>query len=169
MPGTVHVETAPAAAWLTVDGATRTGSSPFDLSLAPGAHALRVSAPGFEAETMDLEVAYASKRTVSLALHEAAPPTVAVAPVMSPSPAPSPSPSDSLPAPPPKPPITRHQLGWVAMGLAVVSAGFGTGFGIVAITSNDSYDHTPTLGRAYRAQDFACTPTSPSAPLLRSE
>ena len=156
MPGVVHVETTPAAATLVVDGATVSqggaGSSPFDVSLAPGPHALRVTAPRFEAETVELDVAYASKRTLTLALHEAPPPPA-------PSPPPvavaAPPPPPEAPPPPPHPVVTRHELGWISLGLAVATAGFGTAFGIVAITSNNSFNTTPTIGRAYRARDFA--------------
>jgi hypothetical protein len=152
MPGVVHVETTPSAATLAVDGATQAGSAPFDVTLAPGTHALRVTAPGFEAETVELDVAYASKRTLTLALHEAQlPPAPPPPPVTVAAPPPPPEP----PPPPPHPAVTRHELGWISMGLAVATAGFGTAFGIVAITSNNSFNTTPTIGRAYRAQDFA--------------
>ena len=149
MPGVIHVETSPASASLSVDGATQERTAPYDLTLAPGSHSLRFSASGFEAETVEADVAYASQRTLSISLHE----------VPAPPPSPAPPPVAFVPPPPPPPPatpaITRHQLGWVATGLAVVGAGFGTAFGIVAITSNNSFNTTPTLGRAYRAQDFA--------------
>jgi hypothetical protein len=149
MPGEIHVEATPASAVLTVDGAEQTGASPFDLKLPPGSHSLRLSAPGFEAETVDIDVAYAVSRTLSLSLHEVPPP-----PLPPPPPAP---PVDVAPPPPPPPawPVPRRTLGWAAGGLAIVSAGFGTAFGIVALQSNSSFKDVPTLGRAYRAQDFA--------------
>ena len=146
MPGEIHLEATPASVVVTVDGAEQTGTTPFDLKLAPGAHSLRLSAPGYETETADLDVTYASKRTVSLMLHEVPAPAPATVP---------PPPTVEAPTTPPPPRVTRSTLGWAAGGLALVGAGFGTAFGIVALQSNSSFNDVHTLGRAYRAQDFA--------------
>jgi hypothetical protein len=152
-PGKIHVETTPASALVSVDGNSTTASGPSDLSLAPGKHTLHVTAENHIAKDHDVDVSFASTQTVSVALEGAPPPP---APVVIAPPPPVPTPHYS--APPPPPPhhdLSRRFVAITAGGLAVVAAGIGTAFGVIALSDKNDFDKNPTFDKGNQANDFA--------------
>jgi hypothetical protein len=81
-PGLVKLSTDPAGANVSVDGEVRPGVSPLAIELAPGAHTLTVSMPGYESMALELEVPPGSKgeQNVSLTALPPPPPPAAGAP-----------------------------------------------------------------------------------------
>lgn len=152
MPGKVHVETVPAGASITVDGKPG-ANTPADLDLAPGKHTVHVELAGYLAMDKDVDVAYASKQDVKAELTakpaEAPPPP----PVVATTPTPPPP---TTPAPPPEPP-KQHSLvpGLVTGGLAVVAAGVGAVFGVMALGNKSDYDKNPTADKADSGENNA--------------
>jgi TonB family protein len=74
MEGTLHVETEPAGATVTVDGVVR-GTSPVDVTgLVPGAHEVKIEHAGFADETQTVEISSAAPAAVlKLPLSKAGP------------------------------------------------------------------------------------------------
>lgn len=61
-----------------------------------------------------------------------------------------------LPAPPPpSPAVKRSTVALWAAGVAVVAAGAGTAFGVLALTNKSAYDKGPTYSNADDGNDFA--------------
>jgi hypothetical protein len=144
MPGKVHVETTPPGASIVIDTATTPFEkvTPTDLELPPGKHTLLIGAEGFENQTKEVEVTYASKQDVKAELvkKEVPPPPP---PVVAEQPAPPP------PAPAPPPPEPRSKVPAIVTGaVALVAAGVGTGFGIKALNQSSEFDDHPTTKKA---------------------
>jgi tetratricopeptide (TPR) repeat protein len=149
-PGKIHVETTPAGALVSVDGSSTTATGPTDLSIAPGKHTLHVTTENHVAKDHDIDVSYASTQTVNVALDDAPPPPAPV--VVAPPPPPHPA------APPPPPPhhdLSRTFVAITAGGLAVVAAGIGTAFGVIALSDKNDFDKNPTFDKGNQANDFA--------------
>jgi hypothetical protein len=151
MPGKVHVETTPGGALVSIDGKSAQ-PSPVDADLPPGKHTLHVTADGREPQDRDLDVTYASKTDVNLQLVEKAgsPPTpIAALP-------PPPAAAPAATAPPPPPPEPRSKLpAYITGGLAVVAAGVGTVFGVMALGDKSDFDKTPTSQKADDGENHA--------------
>ena len=147
LPGKVHVESTPAAAQLTVDGAPAQSPTPADLDLAPGKHSIHVAAEGFVAQDKDVEVTYGSKQDVKAELEAVAPPPP---PPVAAEPAPPP------PAPEAPPAAPRSKIpALVTGGIAVAAAGVGTVFGIMALSDKSDYDKHPTSSKADDGENHA--------------
>lgn len=152
MPGKLHLETTPPGATVTIDGKPQSQPSPLDVDLPPGKHLLHVSSDGHEAQDRDLDIAYATRTDVSLQLVEnAAPPPPAAVGAVAPAPA-----VEVTPAPPP-PPQEAHSKApaLITGGLAIVAAGVGTVFGIMALNDKSAFDATPTSSKADDGENHA--------------
>ncbi len=153
-PGKIHVETTPAGATVKVDETSTTSTGPADLTLAPGKHTLHVAAENHIAKDHDIDVSYASTQTVNVTLDDAPPPPAPV--VVAPPPPPTPPPQPALPPPPPRPhDLSRKLVAFTAGGLAIVAAGVGAAFGIVALSDKHDFDQNPTFDEGNQANDFA--------------
>jgi hypothetical protein len=137
--GEVTVSTAAAGALLLVDGAPHPGPFPAVLKLSPGPHKLTLTAEGFDAKEVDLQVTAGTKveQNVELAPHAAPPP-------------PPPPVPEVAPAPPPPPPPEKHSKvpAYVTLGIATGGAIVGTIFGVKALQAKSDYDSTPTTKHA---------------------
>ena len=142
LPGKVRVESNPPGANVAVDDKPQSAPTPMDVELAPGPHTIKLSEPGRLPTQKAIDVAFASRQTVSadLDLEPPPPPPVPVAVAVPPLPP---------PGPPPPPPEPRSQLpAYVTGGLAIVAAGVGTVFGIMALSDKSQFDKNPTTQTA---------------------
>jgi hypothetical protein len=145
LPGKVHIESAPPGASVTVDDKPQSAPTPLDVELVSGSHKIKVTAQGRLPAEKAIDVSFASSQTVSVSLDaEPAPPPPPPAPVAV---APPPSPQTAPPPPPPAEPRSKVPA-YITGGLAVVAAGVGTAFGIIALNDKSSYDKNPTSSTA---------------------
>ena len=137
--GEVTVSTAAAGAILLVDGTPQPGPLPTTLKLAPGPHKLTLTAEGFDAKEVDLQVQAGTKveQNVELQQHVVPPP-------------PPPPVPEVAPAPPPPPPPEKHSKvpAYVTLGIATGGAIVGTIFGVKALQAKSDYDSDPTTKHA---------------------
>ncbi len=149
MPGKLHVEATPAKAQVAVAGKPPV-AAPADFDLAPGKYQLHVTADGYTSQDKDIDVAFASEQDVKIDLEPAPapppPPVVAVVPPPQPPPPP--------PAPPPAEPRSKLPA-YATGGLAVVAAGVGTGFGVMALSDKSDFDKNPTSSTADDGENHA--------------
>jgi hypothetical protein len=138
--GEVTVSSAALGAQLSVDGVTQPGLLPIVLKLAPGPHKLTLTAQGFEAKDIDLDVKAGAKldQKIDLVQHAAPPPE------------PPPVPEVAPVAPPPPPPAEKHSKvpAYVTLGIATGGAIMGTIFGVQALQSKSDFDSKPTTKSA---------------------
>lgn len=149
MPGKLHIDATPAGAQVTVAG-KQAMPIPADFDLAPGKYQLHVSADGYIAQDRDVDVQFASQQAMKIDLEPAPapPPPPPVAAVAVPPPAPPPA--------APLPPEPRSKLpAYVTGGLAVVAAGVGTVFGILALSDKSDFDKNPTSSKADDGENHA--------------
>lgn len=143
IPGKVHVESNPPGAAVTVDDRPQSAPTPMDVELAPGTHVLKLTAQGRLPTQKTIDVAFASKQAVSADLDPEPPPPPPPPPPVAAAPPPPP------PAPPPPPPEPRSKVpAYVTGGLAIVAAGVGTAFGIMALSDKSNFDKNPTTSTA---------------------
>lgn len=64
-------------------------------------------------------------------------------------------PPSSAPPPPPSPEPVAHLPAYIAGGLAVLAAGAGVAFGVVALDAKSDFEKSPTQSRADTGNDFA--------------
>jgi hypothetical protein len=142
IPGKVHVESNPPGASVTVDDRPQSAPTPMDVELPPGSHVIKLTEPGRLPTQKTVDVAFASKQAVSADLDEEPPPPPPPPPVAAVPPPPP-------PAPPPPPPEPRSKVpAYVTGGLAIVAAGVGTAFGIMALSDKSDFDKNPTTQTA---------------------
>jgi hypothetical protein len=145
MPGRVHIESTPPGASITVDDKPQSGPTPTDVDLAPGQHTIKLSQQGRLSASKTVDVAYASKQTVSSNLEPDLPAATPGLPVAA-TPPPAP---ETPPPPPPPPPEPRSKVpAYVTGGLAIVAAGVGTVFGIMTLGDKSDFDKNPTTSTA---------------------
>jgi hypothetical protein len=149
MPGKVHVD-ANVPATVTMDQQPTKTPTPSDLDVPPGKHTLHFAAEGRLSQDKDVDVTFASKQDVRVELEAAPPPAPPpMAPVAA-TPAPTPAPPA---APPPEP---RSKVpAYVTGGLAIVAAGVGTVFGVMALSDKSDFDKNPTAGTADDGENHA--------------
>lgn len=137
--GEVMISSPAPGAVLTVDGAPQAGPLPLVVKLAPGTHKLTLTAPGFEAKDLDIQVQAGTRVEQVLEMQ----------PHVAPPPPPPPVP-EIAPAPPPPPPPEKHSKlpAYVTLGIATGGAVVGTIFGIKALQAKSDFDKTPTTGLA---------------------
>src|SRR5450755_710019 len=137
--GEVPVSSAALGAQLAVDGAVQPGLMPIVLRLAPGPHKLTLTAPGYDAKDVDVDVKAGTKvdQKVDLVEHVAPPPE------------PPPVPEAAPAGPPPAPPEKHSKVpAYVTLGIATGGAIVGTIFGVQAMQSKSEFDKTPTTKSA---------------------
>ena len=137
--GEVTVNSAAPGAVLLVDGAAQPGPLPATLKLAPGPHKLTLTAEGYDAKEIDVQVTAGTKveQNVEMMPHAAPPP-------------PPPPVPEIAPAPPPPPPPEKHSKvpAYVTLGIATGGAIVGTIFGVKALQAKSDYDSDPTTKHA---------------------
>jgi hypothetical protein len=123
---------------VTIDERPQGALTPMDVELAPGTHSVKLTAEGRLPTEKQIDVAFASSQTIRADLDPAPPPAPPVA--------------ASLPASPPPipPPSSPHSLAaaFVTGGLAIVAAGVGTVFGVMALNDKSDFDKNPTTHTA---------------------
>ncbi|HSU40593.1 MAG TPA: PEGA domain-containing protein [Polyangiaceae bacterium] len=141
LPAEVMVETDPALASVSVDGAPQPGEPPMTLKLTPGKHRLSVSSNGYQTKDLDIEVKGGEQQKQTIALLKDLPPVAAAAVVAAPPP--------PAPAPPPPPPEEHSMVpAYVTLGIAGAAAVVGTVFGVKALSSKSDFDKNPTTKTA---------------------
>jgi hypothetical protein len=143
IPGKVHVESVPPGATVKVDEKLQSAPAPLDIELAPGPHTLKLLAPGRLPTDKAIDVAFATPQSVTVELDPEPPAPPPPAPAVAAEP---PPPPPAAPAPPPEP---RSKVpAYVTGGLAIVAAGVGTAFGIMALSDKSDFDKNPTSSTA---------------------
>ena len=136
--GEVTVSTAAPGAVLLVDGAPQPGPLPTVLKLSPGPHKLTLTADGYDAKEVDLQVQAGTQvqQSIEMAPHAA--------------PLPPPVPVAEVTPPPPPPPPEKHSKvpAYVTLGIAAGGAVVGTIFGVKALSSKSDFDKNPTTEHA---------------------
>jgi hypothetical protein len=150
MPGHLHIETTPPGATVAIDGKPQTSPTPLDVDVPAGKHTLHVTGDSEEPQDKDVDVAYGSKQDVSLQLaSQKAPPLPPAAPIAE-------APASPPAAPPPPPPEPRSKVpAFVTGGLAIVAAGVGTVFGVMALSDKSDFDNNPTSSKADDGENHA--------------
>jgi hypothetical protein len=139
--GEVAVDTDPAGAAVSVDGAPQEGQAPMTLKLTPGKHHITVAAAGYQQKDLDLEVKGGDQQKQSIALLKEAP--------AAPMPLAAPPPPPPAPPPPPPPPEEHSMVpAYVTLGIAGAAAVVGTVFGVKALGSKSDFDKNPTTKSA---------------------
>jgi hypothetical protein len=144
LPGKVHIDSTPPGATVAVDGKPLPSPTPTDADLTPGPHTLKLTADGRLPMEKPIDVAFASTQTVTAELVAAPPPA---APVTPPPPVETAPPVTPPPAPVPAEPRSMVPA-YVTGGLAIVAAGVGTVFGIIALGDKSDFDNNPTSQKA---------------------
>jgi hypothetical protein len=136
--GEITVSTTAPGAVLLVDGAPQPGPLPTVLKLSPGPHKLTLTAEGYDAREVDLQVQAGTKVQQSVELAPKAPPP------------PPPPPVAEVTPPPPPPPAEKHSKvpAYVTLGIAAGGAVVGTIFGVKALSAKSDFDNNPTTEHA---------------------
>lgn len=136
--GEVTVSTAAVGAVLLVDGTPQAGPLPAVLKLSPGPHKLTLTAEGYEAKEVDLQVQAGTKVQQSIEMAPKAPPPPVPPPV-----------AETAPPPPPPPAEKRSKVpAYVTLGIAAGGAVVGTIFGVKALSAKSDFDNNPTTEHA---------------------
>jgi len=137
--GEVTVSTTAPGAVLSVDGTPQPGPLPAVLKLSPGPHKLTLTAEGYDAKEVDLQVQAGTQVQQSIEMAPHAPPPVAPVAV-----------AVAAPPPPPPPPPEKHSKvpAYVTLGIAAGGAVVGTIFGVKALSSKSDFDDNPTSQNA---------------------
>jgi len=150
LPGKVHVASNPPGANVTVDGKPESAPTPMDVELPPGSHTIKLTEPGRLPTEKTVDVAFASQSAVTADLDLEPPPPPPPPPPVAVAPPPPPPPP---PAPPPEP---RSKVpAYVTGALAIVGAGVGTAFGIMALSDKSDFDKNPTTQTADNGDSHA--------------
>jgi hypothetical protein len=142
IPGTIHVETVPSGARVTIDAEAEPAptQTPVDIELRPGKHTLKVTREGFESVDLDVDVTDASKQQLRVELRKterakpATPPAEAVAG------------AEAATAPPKAESNTASIV--LTGGIAVAAAAAGTYFSLRALSLSRDFERNPTTATA---------------------
>jgi PEGA domain len=141
LPGKVHIESNPPGATVIIDAKAQPAPTPTDVDLPAGTHTIRFTAQGRLPTEKEIDVGFASTQSVTADLDVEPPPPAA--------PPPPPVATAPPPASPPPPAEAHSQVpALVTGGLAVVAAGVGTVFGILALNDKSDFDKNPTTKTA---------------------
>jgi hypothetical protein len=136
--GEITVSTSAPGAVLLVDGAPHPGPLPTVLKLSPGPHKLTLTAAGYDAKEVDLQVQAGTQvqQSIEMLPHVAPPPPVA--PVVVPETTPPPAPAE------------KHSKvpAYVTLGIAAGGAVVGTIFGVKALSSKSDFNDSPSTQHA---------------------
>lgn len=159
LPGKVQIQSNPVGASVTIDGKDRAAVTPAAIDLPPGPHKIRLAQAGHAVAEKSIDVTFASSQSVvvQLQLEETAPPAlVADAPAAPADDNPSP-PSDGTESPPPVAASGGHNRlpAYLTAGVAVLAAGTGAAFGVVALSDKKAFDRDPTKANADRRNSDA--------------
>lgn len=144
--GELTIESTPPAT-VVIDGTAQPGETPMTVTLPPGVHKVTLSAAGYESKEVELEVKGGEASTQKLELTP-----LPQEPAAEPAPPPPPA-APAAPEPPPAPAEKRSLVpGYVTLGIAAVSAGAGTFFGIKALSAKSDFDDKPTSKSADDAE-----------------
>ncbi len=151
MPGKLHVDSTPPGATVTIDGKP-SGVAPTDVDVPPGKHTIHFDLAGYVASDKDADVTFGGKQDVKVELTAKPVETPPFPPIAANPPAPTPA----APVTPPEPPKAHSMVPAIVTGsLAVVAAGVGAVFGILALGDKSTYDTTPTAGTADSGENKA--------------
>jgi PEGA domain len=151
LPGKVHIASNPPGASVSVDEKPQSAPTPMDVELSPGPHTVKLTEVGRLPTQKTIDVAFASSQSVTADLDLEPPPPPPPPVVVAPPPPPPPTPIT-----PPPPPEPRSKLpAYVTGGLAIVGAGVGTAFGILALNDKSSFDKNPTSQTADNGDSHA--------------
>jgi tetratricopeptide (TPR) repeat protein len=145
--GELNIVTSPTGASVSVDGQAQAGETPMILKLAPGAHKITITNPGYEKQELSVDVAAGqrSEKNVELKPAELTPPATATPAPAAPAPAP--------PAEPAKPAEPRSKVpAYVTLGIAGAGALVGTYFGIQALSAKKDFNDDPTTDNADKVE-----------------
>jgi hypothetical protein len=137
--GEITVSTTAPGAVLLVDGAPQPGPLPTVLKLSPGPHKLTLTAEGYDAKEVDLQVQAGTQvqQSIEMLPHSAPPPVVPVAVAA------------AEVAPPPPPPEKQSKVpAYVTLGIAAGGAVVGTIFGVKALSAKSDFNNNPTTEHA---------------------
>jgi hypothetical protein len=152
LPGKVHIASNPPGASVAVDGKPESAPTPMDIEVAPGPHTIKLVEPGRLPTEKTIDVAFASSTAVTADLDLEPPPAAPPPPPAAVAEAPPPPP----PPPPAPPPEPRSKVpAYVTGALAIVGAGVGTAFGILALNDKSSFNKNPTTQTADNGDSHA--------------
>jgi hypothetical protein len=161
LPGKIHVDTDPQGATVAVDGTNMPNVTPTDVEVAPGHHKIRLTVAGHDPVERELDVTFAMRQELTVPLPSNAPPPVpvpiaAMPPAPEPAPPPEPPPPAAAPAevPPEQHPSSKVPA-YITGGLAIVAAGVGTAFGVMALSDKSDFDSNPTASKADDGENHA--------------
>ncbi len=151
MPGRVHLETTPPGATVTVDGKP-SGVTPTDVDMPPGKHMVHFELAGYIAGDKDADVTFGSRQDVKAELTAKPVETPVQLPVATNTP-----PAAAVVPVAPTPEPAKHSLvpAIVTGSLAIVAAGVGAVFGILALSDKSTYDATPSADTADAGENKA--------------
>ncbi len=147
-PKLVITGTFPEGSLVTVDGTELKGT---ETQVAPGPHAVKVTKDGYEPLETNVTVPVATDTAVALTLKALPPPLPPPAPVAA-DPLP-PKVAEAPVAPAPKPAQDRTAA-YVTGSIALLAAGTGTAFGLMALSQKSDFDSTPTKAIADRGENY---------------
>lgn len=138
----------PEGSLVTVDGAEVKGSS---VEVAPGDHVVKATKDGFEPLETRATVPVATDTSVSLALKELPPPPPPPPPPVA---APLPPKVAEAPIAPPAKAEQDKTAAYVTGAIAVLAAGTGTAFGLMALSEKSDFDSKPSKAIADRGENY---------------
>ncbi|MFO0565902.1 MAG: PEGA domain-containing protein [Polyangiaceae bacterium] len=149
--GELSLQTNPPGAAVSVDGNAQPGETPMILKLAPGAHSITVTNPGYEKQELKIDVTAGQRvdKNFELKASDAGPAAPAPAPVDTPPPAAEPT-EKSEPAQPAQP--KSKVPAYVTLGIAGASAAVGAFFGVKALGAKSDFNDTPTTDNADKVE-----------------
>ncbi len=140
----------PEGSLITIDGAELKGT---ETTVAPGVHVVKITKDGYEPLESSVTVPTATDTAVALTLKALPPP---------PSPPPLPTVGAPLPPPVAETPVASapkaaqdRTAAYVTGGIALLAAGSGTAFGLMALAQKSDFDKAPTKATADRGENYS--------------
>jgi hypothetical protein len=143
-PAFVTVESTPPGAAIFVDDVDTGKTSPADLEVKPGTHAIELRIEGFQPDRREVTLPIGGRETLSVVLDLDR--TPAPVPVAEPTPAPAPV-EENVRNP--------HMAVWVAGGIAAAGLVTGGILGGLALKTKSDFDDAPTEAKADKGERLA--------------